>query len=83
MTQVLVNIPDSMTAEETQRFLALKLFEDQRVSLGKAAEIAGMKKADFMSYASSKGVAVINYSPEELEKEVEMLQRLAHEAPGR
>lgn len=70
MTQVLINVPDNMTAEQAQRLLALKLYEDKQVSLGRAAEIAGMHKAEFMVFVGSRGVAVYNYSPDDLEREM-------------
>lgn len=77
MTQVLINVPDNMTAEQAQRLLALKLYEDKQVSLGRAAEIAGMHKAEFMTFASASGVAIISYPAEDLERELEVFERKA------
>lgn len=50
--------------------LAIKLYEAGRVSLGKAAEIAGYSKRAFIELLSQQQIPVVNYSPEELEREV-------------
>ncbi len=44
-----LNVPDSLEKEhdETVRFLAAKLYQSEKLSLGQAAEMAGMKKWDF------------------------------------
>ncbi|MBC7401368.1 MAG: UPF0175 family protein [Mucilaginibacter sp.] len=49
MTTLTLQLPDKLEKEhdETVRFLAAKLYEAGKLTLGQAAEMAGMKKWDF------------------------------------
>ena len=49
---------------------ALKMFELGKVSSGKAAELAGMSRAEFFEVCGRYRVSIFNYSPEELEEEI-------------
>ncbi len=46
------------------------MFELGKVSSGKAAELAGMSRVDFIETCGRYRVSVFNYTPEELEKEI-------------
>ncbi len=70
MTTLSVELPPDISADEARLLLALKLFEEHRVSTGKAAEIAGYSKAGFMEIAGKHGVAVFDYPPGDLEAEL-------------
>ncbi len=56
--------------KETNLAIAIYLYLTKRISLGKAAELAGMSKWDFIEFLSKLGVPVVNYPPEELEDEM-------------
>jgi len=49
---------------------ALKMFELGKVSSGKAAELAGMSKIEFLEACGRYKVSVFNYPPEEVEEEL-------------
>jgi predicted HTH domain antitoxin len=49
---------------------ALKLFELGKISSGKAAELAGMSRVEFLEVCGRYRVSVFNYSDEELESEL-------------
>ena len=49
---------------------ALKMFELGKVSSGKAAELAGMTRVEFIETCGRYHVSAFNYTPEELEKEL-------------
>ena len=49
--------------------LAVRLFEEGRLSLGKAAELASMHKADFMDELGRRKVSVFNWDDVEIERE--------------
>ncbi len=84
--QAVINVSDSIMLalnESKDEFLkkikiyaAMEYFREEKLSLGKAAELAEMSKIDFMFYLGEHGVPVINYSPEDLEKELEGLKNL-------
>ncbi|BAD84402.1 hypothetical protein, conserved, UPF0175 family [Thermococcus kodakarensis KOD1] len=56
-------------------YLAVELYREGVVSLGKAAEIAGVTKAEMMEILASKGVP-LNYTEEDLQEDIETLERL-------
>jgi predicted HTH domain antitoxin len=49
--------------------LALKLFELGRLSAGKAAELSGLTKPQFLRKASDLGVPVVRLDPDQLNGE--------------
>lgn len=64
----------SLTREEVDQqvrlMAALKMFELGKISSGKAAELAGMSRVEFLDTCGRYRVSVFNYFPEELEKEL-------------
>ncbi len=57
--------------EQEMRFLlAVKLFELRRLSLGKAAELCGMKKSNFMDEMGRMGIPVINLDNDQIRDEL-------------
>ncbi|MFY9341937.1 MAG: UPF0175 family protein [Planctomycetota bacterium] len=54
---------------ELRFLLAVKLFELRRVSGGKAAEVAGMSKVEFLDEAARLGVPTINLEDDQLADE--------------
>jgi predicted HTH domain antitoxin len=49
---------------------ALKMFELGKISCGKAAELAGMSRIEFLEVCGRYRVSVFNYPDEELESEL-------------
>ena len=54
---------------EARFLLALKFFELRRISAGKAAEMSGMQKPEFLLKASQLNVAVVDPDQDQLEAE--------------
>lgn len=50
--------------------LAVRLFDDELISLGKAAELAGLSLSAFMDHLCSLGIPVARPRPGELEQEL-------------
>lgn len=61
--------------KDVKTFAAIKFFEIGKLSLGKAAELAEMRKLDFMELLSRNKICVYNYPPEELEEDLRSIQR--------
>ena len=57
--------------------LAVKLFDEDVISLREGAQMARMSLAGFMAACSGRGVPVVRYSPTELEGELANIQRIA------
>lgn len=63
-------------ASESRKLLALKCFKDMILSLGRAAELSGLSKWDFIEYLSENDVAVFDYDEDELAREFETAEKL-------
>lgn len=63
------------TRQELQTSYALWLFQRERITLAKAAEVAGVSLYEFMSLCKSNQVPVIDISREELTAELEELSK--------
>lgn len=50
--------------------LAASLYDNEQISLGRAAEIAGLAYADMMDELGRRGIATIRLRPDELEREL-------------
>jgi predicted HTH domain antitoxin len=63
-----------MTKEEMEQHIclmaALKMFELGKISSGKAAELAGMSRAEFLEACGRYRISVFNYPDEEAEPEI-------------
>lgn len=54
--------------------LAMRLYEQDVLSLGQASKIAGLSEEEFVEKLSVAGIAVARYSPDELNQELAALQ---------
>jgi predicted HTH domain antitoxin len=64
-----------MTTEELKRELAIHLFEQGRLSFGKAREMAGMTVAAFQQLLGSRGICV-HYDIAEYREDLATLKEL-------
>jgi predicted HTH domain antitoxin len=61
---------------EASRLLALELFHEGKVSLGRAAELCLTPLEAFMDFAASHGVAPLQYGQAELEADRRTFEQL-------
>lgn len=75
MTTLTLEVPVSLerNREDTVRFLAAKLYESGKLTLGQAAQVAGMKKWDFAEMLSDYGVDYIQYTFEDVIADVDRI----------
>ncbi len=66
--------PDNLSVE-TARLLALELYREDRVSLGRAAELCQMPVEQFMDFAARRDVP-LHYRAGDLEEDRRTLERL-------
>ncbi len=73
MTTLTLNLPKTVQFEERELLLILatKLYEQGKLSLGQAAELAGFSKRAFMEILGNYGVSIFNYSADDLERDLE------------
>ena len=70
------DLEESSLSEEVARLLALELYREDKVSLGRAAELCQTPLAAFMDFAANHGVPPLRYSFEDLEEERQTADRL-------
>jgi predicted HTH domain antitoxin len=70
------NLEESNLSQEAARLLALELYREDKVSLGRAAELCQTPLASFMDFAAKHGVPPLRYSFEDLEEERQTADRL-------
>jgi predicted HTH domain antitoxin len=63
-------------SQDVARLLALELYREDKVSLGRAAELCQTPLAAFMDFAAKHGVPPLRYSSEDLEEERRSTDRL-------
>lgn len=75
MTTITLEVPDSLGEyqNDTIRFIAAKLYESGKLSLGQAADMARLSKRTFAELLSDYGVSFINYSSSDLNDELDRI----------
>jgi len=72
----LANLKKEKASEEVRKLIALELFRENVISMGKAAEIAGIPLAEFMELSAKRGIPM-HYTIEDLEADRKTAERLA------
>ena len=70
------NLEEGSLSQEAARLLALELYREDKLSLGRAAELCLTPLAAFMDFAAKHGVPPLRYSFEDLEEERQTADRL-------
>ncbi len=69
-----IHTPD--LSREVTLVMAMNLFREQVVSLGRAAELCSLPLADFMDLCAQHGIPVLRYTAEDLDEERATMIRL-------
>ncbi len=72
MKTVTLNIPDTLEIEnnEIAMLVATRLYEQGKLSLGQAAEMAGLTKRTFAELLGKYNVSIFNYPASDLSRDV-------------
>jgi len=72
MRTVHFNIPENVDLDDQDiaMLVASTLYEKGKLSLGQAAELAGLSKRTFAELLGKYGVSIFNYSPTDLTNDV-------------
>jgi predicted HTH domain antitoxin len=67
-----VNLPDSIDLDNSDlsMLVASKLYEQGRLSLGQAADVAGLTKRSFAELLAKYEVSIFNFPASEIAKDV-------------
>ena len=71
MRTVEINLPDNVELEDKDviKFLAAKLYESGKLSLGQAADLAGLSKFSFAEILADYDVSIFNYPASDIRKD--------------
>lgn len=72
MKVLTLNVPDNLDLDSMQiaMLLASKLYEQGKLSLGQAAELAGLTKRTFAELLGTNNVSIFNFPASELSRDV-------------
>ena len=70
---LLCKIDDEDIPSYIQKLIALELFREKKVSLGKASQIAGLSVWEMMALLKEKKIP-LNYSVEDFEKDMNLIE---------
>jgi len=65
-----LNVPESELGRRAREWVLLELFQEGKISAGKAAELLGMSKPQFLELLSQRNLPYLDADPKELEREV-------------
>ncbi|MBS1555217.1 MAG: UPF0175 family protein [Bacteroidetes bacterium] len=72
MKTLVLNIPSSIDVDDREALMAIasRLYEKGKLSLGQAAELAGLSKRAFMELLGEYGVSIVNYPISDLDRDI-------------
>ncbi|MCU0547785.1 MAG: UPF0175 family protein [Leptolyngbya sp. Prado105] len=74
--QITIDLPDSLHLSEAELRieLAIALFQQERITLGSASQLAGLHQIEFQRLIASRGICV-HYDVEDLEEDLNSLRQ--------
>jgi predicted HTH domain antitoxin len=72
MKTLTLSLPDTLEVDsrELSMILSTKLYQQGKLSLGQAAELAGLTKRTFAELLANYEVSIFNYPPSDLSSDV-------------
>lgn len=71
-----LNVDSNQLLQRMRLLSAIAYFQEKKLSLGKAAELAGINRLDFMNILSQKGIVLFDYDESELNTELRGITQL-------
>jgi predicted HTH domain antitoxin len=66
---------DTRPEDTLKEYLVLELYRRHEISSGKAAELLGMERFEFIRFASRLGIPYVDMDKQELEDEIDLARR--------
>jgi predicted HTH domain antitoxin len=72
MKTLSLTIPSAIDIDQREALMAIasRLYENGKLSLGQAAELAGVSKRSFIEVLGNYGVSVFNHPSSELDRDI-------------
>ena len=74
----MLGFSQSEVAEAVKEFSVLGLYLEHKISAGKAAELLGIQKREFIRLLARRGIPYLDYSKDELEEEFRAVSEWKH-----
>lgn len=84
--KITFNIPDDLLVSlkigvkgierDMRQYLAIEYFKHKRLTIGKAARLAGMNRFDFIDLLASEGVVQYDYDENDIKEELQGVKKL-------
>jgi predicted HTH domain antitoxin len=73
--QITIDLPDALKISEAdlRTELAISLFQQERITLGTASQLAGLHQIEFQRLIARRGICV-HYDVEDLEQDLQSLR---------
>jgi predicted HTH domain antitoxin len=73
--QITLDLPDALQISEAdlRTELAISLFQQERITLGTASQLAGLHQIEFQQLIASRGICV-HYDVEDLDQDLKSLR---------
>lgn len=75
-----LDIPESELGRQAREWVLLELFQEGRISSGKAAEILGLSKGQFLDLLNQRNLPYLDADPTDLEREMAAAESAAKPA---
>ena len=69
------DISEANAPSDIKKHLSLYMFKERILSFGKASELSGMNKLEFMEFAGGKGIS-LNYGVEDYQDDLSAIRNL-------
>lgn len=69
--ELILTVPFDIDEDEARFYLALKLFEEGKLTIGQAAKLSRYSKPTFMELLGRHRIPLFDYPPRELAKDIE------------
>lgn len=70
-----LNVTEKELGPHLKKLVALELFREERISSGKAAELLGISKAEFIDLLDRHGISYFTETPDELAAQVKAVRK--------
>lgn len=72
MKTLVLNLPSTIDVDKREVMMAIasRLYEKGKLSLGQAAELAGLSKRTFIELFGEYGVSIANYPASDLDRDI-------------
>ena len=73
--KITIDLPDNLalTEADLRRELAIALFQQERLTLGSASQLAGLHQIEFQRLLANRGIC-IHYGIEDLEQDLQSIR---------